>query len=530
MNRRSARPYQPRSVSAQVQLALLLGAVLVVALYALARYGSRWGETDTASYTQFLRAMYSEGRLMPESVAYPNGYGYTVLGVFLAYIGGGSLPNLQLYASALLAIWVVLPAWLLYREFTSSSRAATLASVILLIQPEFLFPILRGTHEKFTRGLMFLCMYLLLRSFRSRENLRLFAAFILAFYLCAYALITFNNFLATSFIIALGLALVLIWLARRRLASTASLSTPTFRRMGYVILSLLAVAFVFTFYAYPPAQLQIQVLRSIGDRLAALFLQVETAATNPYITISEGWVSLPVYFIVSLANWLLLVFSFTIWLGQSFYLYIRRQPINKQSELLLWAFYGAFALQGILSIVVDISGAIASNMQHRIFPSFAMIAAPLAASWLVQWRSRHAWARWVFRTGLWLGISILALLSTLKALNEPLLSNKWVFHLPAEMQAVRWADQYLINRSMWTEFDERIEAVIGIRTDLSGLKVVLDQFEAETTTRDFLVSTVTRLRSLRLGQPLPIEADSLITYDNGQAQIYHLRPRTPYQR
>jgi hypothetical protein len=45
-----------------------------------------------------------------------------------------------------------------------------------------------------------------------------------------------------------------------------------------------------------------------------------------------------------------------------------------------------------------------------------------------------------------------------------------------------------------------------------------------------MISDVTRARSVRLGVPLPIESDSLLTYDNGQAQIYHLRPRTPYQR
>ena len=58
----------------------------------------------------------------------------------------------------------------------------------------------------------------------------------------------------------------------------------------------------------------------------------------------------------------------------------------------------------------------------------------------------------------------------------------------------------------------------------------LDAYAAESGTRDRLVSEVTRLRSVRLGEPLPIEADSLRTYDNGQAQIYHLRPRTQYQR
>jgi hypothetical protein len=56
-----------------------------------------------------------------------------------------------------------------------------------------------------------------------------------------------------------------------------------------------------------------------------------------------------------------------------------------------------------------------------------------------------------------------------------------------------------------------------------------DWGEVDPGTQDFLISGVTHSRSVRLAQPLPIEADSFLTYDNGQAQIYHRRPRTPYQ-
>jgi hypothetical protein len=43
-------------------------------------------------------------------------------------------------------------------------------------------------------------------------------------------------------------------------------------------------------------------------------------------------------------------------------------------------------------------------------------------------------------------------------------------------------------------------------------------------TRDLLVSSITRVRSQRLDADIPIKPDDLITYDNGSAQIYHLRP------
>jgi hypothetical protein len=509
-------------------IALLLGAVTALALYSLLRYGARWGEGDTYAFTRFMDALARAGRQVPAAGAYPHGYGFPAFGVFVSHLGGLALPELQLYAAPLLMIWLVLPAWLLYRELAGSPRGATLATAILLVQPEFLFPLLRGTHEKFTRGLMLVCLYLLLRSLRARQRLPRFAGFVLAFYLSAYALITFNNLIATSFIAAVGLALGLSWAALRYLEAGSAAARATTRRLGYVVLSSLVVAFLFTFYAYPPAQLQLRVLQGIGERLAALFLQVEEVATNPYAVVTGGWVSLPVYFAVSLANWLLLAASAAIWLAQSARWLLRRARPDV-SALLLWALYGAFALQAAASIAVDASGAFA-NLQHRIFPSFAMLAAPLVGRWFAEWRPGRAWVGRLVRSMAGVTVVGLAVLSTLKATNEPLVSNKWLFHLPAEMEAIRWAEGALPGRSLWTAYDERLTTAFGIRTVGRTTELRLDDYQANPGTRDLLISEVTRARSQRLGSPLPVEGDSFLTYDNGQAQIYHLRPRTPFQR
>ena len=122
------------------------------------------------------------------------------------------------------------------------------------------------------------------------------------------------------------------------------------------------------------------------------------------------------------------------------------------------------------------------------------------------------------------------MLSIFKATNEPLLSNKWLFYVPGELKAVEWANQALANRSFWTEQDERVITGAGIRTENRLNALHYDLFEPNAETRDFLISDVTRARSARMSAPLPTESDSFRTYDNGQAQIYHLRPRTPYQQ
>jgi hypothetical protein len=154
----------------------------------------------------------------------------------------------------------------------------------------------------------------------------------------------------------------------------------------------------------------------------------------------------------------------------------------------------------------------------------------LTAKWLVTRHPKSISLRKWLRIGFALGIALLMVLATLKATSEPLLSNKWLFHLPGERQAILWAEQTLADRWIWTGFDERINTALLIRNVPENHKVHLDQYDLEPGTRNLLISTVTRLRGLRLGEPMPFSADDLITYDNGQAQIYHLRPRTQFQR
>ncbi len=424
-------PHVPRPASPRTDLPLLLALALLVGLFVLLRYGGLWGDNDTNAFSQIIQAAVEAGSLTPPTYLYSNGYGYPALGVLLVQLTGLNLSMLQIAGGMLLWVWLVIPAWLAFSEFTASRTAASLAILILLLQPEFLFPMLRGTHEKFTRGLIFVCLYLLLRSLRERD-LRRLVGLVAAFYLAAYAMLTFNNLLATSFIAALVLALVFFLAARRFVPTVSDGDDRVPQRLVLVVLSLLALAFFFTFYAYPPAQAQLRILQSLGDRLALLFLQVEEASANPYAVVNAGWISLPVYFLVSLANWLLLLGSVLVWLGQTVGWFVRRRGAPAREEVLLWAFYAAFAIQGALSILVDISGALAANLQHRIYPSFTMLAAPLVAVWL----ERRAAAlsqpdRLRVRWGLGAGLGFLLLLTLLKASSEPLLSNYWTFSTPA---------------------------------------------------------------------------------------------------
>lgn len=518
-------------------IALLTTGLLLMAVYCLVRYSGHWGEIDTHAAAAAIGTMTRTGKLQPggANFIYPNGYTFQVIGSALSLVAGISIADIQVYGAMLLAVVVIVPAWLLYRELVGSGRGATLATALLLTQPEFLFVLLRGTHEKFTRALMLLCLFLLARSIFSPGPTRRMAALVLSFYLLLFSTLTLNNLLAISFIVALALALGLLWLVGRRRPAAPRIAQPIQRRLGYGLVTSLTLAFLYMFYAYPPASYNLTIMSSMVDQLATLLLNFDLGMQNPYSKwVGTLWVNMPIYYLLSLSNWLLLGASALIWGRQGWRWLVGGEQPESQRVALRWALYGAVAIQGALSVVVDMSGFLSANLQHRTFPFFVMVAAPLAAGPLLGWLEGAAGRGLLRRASVWSVVSVLALLAMFKASNEPLFSNKWLFYQQGELQALEWAAQALPARSLWTERDERIIAAMGIRTQVSPLApqqgtLRLEREQLKPETHDLLISDLTRARSLRMDRTLPIGPDSLITYDNGEAQIYHERPSTPYQ-
>jgi hypothetical protein len=521
------------------QVAVLAGVAFCLGLYLVLRYRGLWGEADTGAMTPVLRATLETGRLEPggDWPLYPNGYGYQAVIAFLVSLTGIGLVAAQVVGAPLLIVWTVVPAWLLYRRFTGSDRAAALATAILLIQPEFLFATLRGTHEKFTRGLMLLALYLLLRSFESRHQPSRCAGFVVALYLTIYAIFSFNLLLASSFVAGVGGALVVSAVMSRLCGAPVPAARVVHRRLLHGTAISMVIAFLFIFYAYRPAQHDLAIVQTLSERIGVVFFGAEATsveaqqaqATNPYEVVDAGWVSRQAFLAVSLANWLLLLGASAIWATLALRWLLRRSRPRSPAELLLWALYGAFALQGAMGVASDISGGVTGNTQQRLFPIFAMLGAPLIASCLVRFRAGRPVGRRVALAA-WAAVSTLAVLSTFKATNEPIVSNKWPFYSPSEEAALRWADASLSQRPIWVGLDERLGAAVDVQTGGAPRSVTLDQFTVDAGTRDLLVSDLIRQQAARLGRPLPVGPDSLITYDNGRAQIWHSRSKTPYQK
>jgi hypothetical protein len=355
---------------------------------------------------------------------------------------------------------------------------------------------------------------------------------LLAFYLVVFALITFNNLMSISFITALGLALALHLVVKRLAGSQNDDSAATRWRLLYAVIISIILAFIFTFYAYPPARHAIFLIQSTTDQMAMLFLDAQEVAVNPYATIGGAWISPAVYLIMTIANWLLLGLSFILWVAQTVGWWRRRAWPEEPRVILLWSLYGAFGFLGAVSIIVDVSGAIAANLQHRFFPSFAMIAAPYVADWLMTRQAARPEGRQPARDALLYGalastIAFLGIVAVIKATNEPAVSNKWSFYVPGEFTGLEWAGQYNPDTVTKAAFDERLSAALGICCQRNN---EFKSYYSIDDTRVYLVSDIIRIRGERLGLSLPIEADSLRVYDNGTAEIYRLRPRTPFQK
>lgn len=506
--------------------------MIVVGAYFVFRYQGHWAENDSAVFTHAIRDVSQAGRLIPTeegSLVYPNGYTFQAISAFIVTITGLEVRALQQLVYPIMSALVVLPAWILYRELTGSGRGAVIATILLFMQPEFLFVILRSSHEKFTRILMFLCLFFLVRSFRLNHRPALFATMIALFYLATYAFIASNSLLAHSFLFAIASTLGCVALLNRFSSFKLQQSHIT-ARLSYVLIISIVLNYLFMFYLYPPVQNQFGVFTDTWSRLAALLFDVQADSVNPYAYVGGAWINLWVYFLVSIANWIILGASFMIWAVQGWHWLRYGRPPQGPTRQFIWLLYAAFALQGGLSIIVDLSGSLASNLQHRIFPSFSILAVAIVASALADWRPQRQQrlVQWSSAAV----ISVVVCLSVLKATVEPAVGNKWMFYQPEEIIALTWSENHLQQTQLWIEYDERLSVAWATSIDRSVQQNRMRVGATEPTLpiRSFLLSDITRLRSSRLEQPLPVPYDAQRVYDNGSAELYRLRARTPFQK
>ena len=535
----AADEHHARQSTAAQHLALVCLYALVIAGYFVLRYATRWTEGDTTLVTRAIESVQSRGTVLPYGgVVYPHGFSYQAVAVALLFATGLSVDTLQTVVWPLLATTgLALAAYVFYARLSGDRRAAILAVLFLLLQADMLFVTLRGSHEKLTWVLIVMALTLLHHSIGGPLSLMVIDVFL--FYLVIFALTSVNVFFASTFVAAVVLGLVFgmagFILSRRRSSLAAGSLLPSdLRRLIYVSLSCGILFFLFVVYVYPPALLYVVQLGQVGDQIGAAILSFD-ASGQPYEYISYGWISRGAYLGLTLFTWMLIALSFAEWVRQGIDILRGRQALTL-SVSFEWLLYAGFALQVGLSIAVDYAGVLSQNLQLRIFPGFAIMAALLLSRgvWRLFSSPRLSPGRRPRR--LVLGLLALAcawfaVASVLKATNEPLLSNKWMFYSLSEDGAIGWTEEQVRSASVWSGVDERLREVFNLRhRATTQSENTYAAFTLDIEDRYILLSERERLHGMRMGVALPLVDDWLQVYDNGDASLYHRRPRTPYQR
>lgn len=519
-----------------VRIFLLLLAIYVFLLagYVRMRYAWQSLEGDAISLTALSQNVLTEGKLSPVAGAYPYGYAYPTLNVFLASLIGMPLASVQIFLQPFLVVLLVPVSFIAYRSLTGRGWVALLASLLLFLSPEFLFEATRSSHAKLTWMLALTMLFILARSFQPGLSFSRLTIWVASFYLVAFALITSNSFFASGYAFGITFAFtvtyILLYLRRTR-----AIVTSPMRRLSYVTASSLLLVFLFMFYLYPPAWRQFGTMRSVVDQVSTFFLGFEeTTGANPYTYVQSTWLSTWVYLALTTFNWFILLLSFAVWLRKGWSLLVRRETLPPP-VLLLWLLYASFAALIVVSLFVDRSGALSANLQLRLFPHLLLVGIPLASEGIVGFvgwtkRSRGPVAQKLAPVLLVALICFFSLASMLKITNEPLLSNWWSFYVEKERLSVQWIGNHIRDSRVWVGQDARLPTLVEAYGNWPPQNIRIDRVPVATGSRYVLLSDASRMHADRTGETLPDIRPFQRVYDNGGTELYQRRPLTPYQR
>lgn len=517
-------------------LFVVLALALSVSLYWITRY-SIWGsDIDTVRVSFAAEGIAAEGQLAPREGAYHAGFGYPGVLAVLSQLAGVNVQSLQIYGGMWLVV-VALTAFLCYLQLVERPAVALLAVLLLLLQPDFVFYILRGSHEKMTWTLVLLLLFLLFRSIWSDRRPAVIAATIPLFYLAFWAVTATNAYFASTLITTfafccVGGLLLTLWLRKQDVGSMR----PLFRRLLITSVACFALVFVFVTFTYAPALGYYSNLDQLVDRLSTLFLGAQPTQ-RPYAYVGTAWRSPWVYVLLTITQWGIAGCALYVWGRQGLAL-LRRTREPRAQELVLWLLYTALGVQLACGILADLAGFLSGNLQVRLFVPFALLASPMAASLIWQQLQRLAGWRRRLAAPLAAGVVGLGLVACLlKITNDPLLSNQWQFGTPNELRASEWADTNLRYQSVWIgtaahedrasrQFD-LLRLAKGYGWTSTNSYVFGDPAQLP---KYVLISDVMRLQANRSQLSLPSVVAHHRVYDNGSVQIYARPPQSPYQR
>lgn len=524
------RDHRSNTSQSTTLVVLLAGFALLVGLYYSMRFGGWSMEGDASSYTTAGIGMLESGKLEYPG-AYNNGFGYSAQLAIVSQISGFHVQDIQL-GSSLWVFVIALVAFITCRELLGSPAIGGLAVTLLFLQPDFLFYIVRGGHEKYIWTYGLLMLFLLARSYHHKQKPLNLLIYIGLFYIVFWAFVVTNVYFATSFMSAILLSFIGGWaLSRfgRRNNQEDKNKTQLLQRLTIITLACIIMVYVFINYTYSPAFSIFYYFNSLVDKLGLMVLgtqPVESPASYQYL--EHAWLSQPAYLILTGLQWLIALVSLFAW-GMR----LTRLASMDQKHWLVWLMYSAFGVLLLLGVVADFAGFLSSNNQLRIFTPFAMFSSALVADLIARGFQALA-VRWqkIFAITAVVVVICGAATVVLKTTNDPAFGNQWLFYTPAELAPSSWISKnHILDQDVWTDTSEHLARVYYF---WEGYRPAIPyQYRygmTQSTVSYTLISELTRLRANRSGISLPETDDQNRVYDNGTVEIYHRRPLTPYQR
>ncbi len=522
----------PRANNPLPALAFALSVRLLLTLYWLARFGGYLNEGDTARTTTVIQTVLESGRLLPEGKPlYPYGFLYPAWVSTLAHFSGLDVLTLQQWLLPFLGLLLTLAAFALYLHLLGSPRWAACAVTFLNLQGDFLYTSQRGSHEKVDFLLIFLALTVIVLAAMRAKTLQERLGLALVYYLIILAENNQHVFFASTFTFTLLLAF-LLWLIMRRQQRLQVIASPW---IIYVALMSLLFTFLVIFYWYPPARMLLYTSRDLLERIRLVLFSAAGPPAELYSTVSANWVLPGIWLWLRAFDVFLMLGAIVGWLRLA-RLFFRRDETadlsRAHSHFWLLLLFPPFFFQNAVMVISDITGSAGeiNNLQIRLIPLTAFVAAPLAAYALSQWRP----SAWLQRNkaarslAIALTTTLVLTLTLIKSTSEPLLANAWIFHTPAEEAAVAWLNQTIphipqeIGRRtprVWAGPDFRLGNLW--RQQFWPPENLLIPLSDRTYTY-VLLSPQVRLNTLRYHQPLPNILFANRIYTNGDAEVYYL--------
>lgn len=487
--------------------------VLLSHLYFIFRYSGRWIEWDSGFMVKAIQSVFDQGTIVP-AIVYPNGFGSQVIASFFINILNITVQEYSIFLHPIITTIYVFIAYLTFLEFSKDESVALLSTFLISLQPEIFWTSSRNTHEGFTYLMIFISTYALVKTLDTDIKLSKFVSYVFIYYISILCLITLNIFFASSFSISLLFVYILGYVASRKTQAYIN-----FRRLIYSSGIFIILIFYFMFFIYQPAESFFISSINFIDKITKLLSIVESQSTPQYTYIFTMWKDPYIWFFLSLFNWTVAALSFTMYLKLLKSFLNTKRPIYSPGLLVLLFSYTALSFLLVVYIIADRFHGFGSNIELRIFPVLMIYATPLASMLILKNLNSHLISQ---RKKIFVKFCLILILllfvgnSLLKGTNDPSVSNKWMYYSLQEEYGIIWIDNYLCEKSIWADFDDRLLDVYNLKTDANSYrKVGFGNSNAEY----IFVSGIIEKRAQIVNYPIPQYNNSRLIYNNGDVKI-----------